>query len=347
MYPNLYYFFYEVFDVQIPILSHINTAGFFIALCFFPAAWIWKKCMIEKEKKGLLLPVKKTRLVKDGADETYYEYPHETTEQVIIIAAVTGVIGSKISGALEDPALFMQDPLKELFSTSGFSFYGGLILASVVIWFYYQRKGVRPLIMADCMTPAFMIAYGVGRLGCHFSGDGDWGITNMHPKPASWLPDWAWAYRYPHNTLRESIYIPNCTWDDYCYQLGAPVYPTSLYEAVICISLCFVLYSLRNRFKYAGQLWAVYLVLNGIERFMIEQIRVNVHYNLLGISITQGELFAVLFILTGAILFYGIPKYKKRIAYAALSSSFAEEPLGNSHHHQDDDAQINKQEGIT
>ncbi|MBG9378524.1 prolipoprotein diacylglyceryl transferase [Panacibacter sp. DH6] len=342
MYPNLYYFFNEAFDVSIPVLRHINTAGFFIALCFFPAAWIWKKCMIEKEGKGLLLPVKRVLYKGSAHPVTYYAYPHETTEPVIIIAAVTGIIGSKISGALEEPALFLQDALGELLSTSGFSFYGGLVLASVVIWFYYQRRGMRPLIIADCMTPAFMIAYGVGRLGCHFSGDGDWGVTNFNAKPVSWLPGWAWAYRYPHNTLREGVYIPGCTWDDYCNQLGAPVYPTSLYEAVVCITLCFVLYSMRNRFKYAGQLWAVYLVLNGIERFLIEQIRINSHYNILGIAVTQGEMFALLFVATGLILFYSIPAYKKHIDYAALSGSRLQHPVTDSRNNQTDSADINE-----
>ena len=342
MYPNLYYFFKEVFDISIPFLQSINTAGFFVALCFFPAAWLWKKCMIEKEKRGILLPGKVT--VKKRAEEplTYYEYPHETAEAVIIIAAITGVIGSKISGVLEEPALLFKDPINALLSPVGFSFYGGLILASFVIWFYYKRRGIKPLIIADCMTPSFMIGYAIGRLGCHFSGDGDWGITNLNPKPVSWLPDWLWASDYPHNTLQQGVYIPNCTWDNYCYKLGAPVYPTALYEAIIGIALGIFLYSIRNKFKYAGQLWAVYLILNGIERFLIEQIRVNTHYNIAGIQITQGELFAILFVITGIILYYCIPRYKKRIAYAELAGTLLKKEITATNQNDESSTDVNK-----
>ena len=57
--------------------------------------------------------------------------------------------------------------------------------------------------MLDIGGPGMMLAYSVGRIGCHMSGDGDWGIININPKPFSWLPDWLWAYTYPNNVAIE------------------------------------------------------------------------------------------------------------------------------------------------
>ena len=79
-----------------------------------------------------------------------------------------------------------------------------------------------------------MMGYGVGRMGCQFSGDGDWGIVNEAPKP-SWFifPDWAWAYEYPHNVLNEGVRMVNCV-GNHCMKLSPPVYPTPIYEITFC-----------------------------------------------------------------------------------------------------------------
>lgn len=317
MFPNLYYLCKELFGIDLPFLSIINTAGLFIALAFVPAAFLWKRQMLFREKQKVLLP----RIIISKNEQhleqplTVTEWPHQSIMEVILIAALTGLIGSKISGILETPSQFIQAPLQTLLSASGFSFYGGLVLASFVIWFYYKRRGINPLIVADCMSPAFMIAYAVGRLGCHLSGDGDWGITNLNAKPLNWLPDWLWAYQYPHNVVKQNVYMPGCDWGDFCYQLSAPVYPTPLYEIILSLCICILLLLLFRRIKYAGQLWAVYLVLNGIERFSIEQIRVNITYHIGSIKATQGEIFSILFVVTGLMLLWLIPRYSKRYVY--------------------------------
>ena len=315
MFPNLYYACKELFGIEIPLLKIINTAGLFVALAFIPAAWLWKKEMKRRELTGALKPGKISVAVSKNQTQSITEWPHETVTEVILIAAVTGVIGCKISGILESPHAFLQSPLQTLFSSTGFSFYGGLVLASIIIWFYYQRRKINPLVVADCMSPAFMVAYAVGRMGCQLSGDGDWGITNLHPKPCNWLPDWLWAYDYPHNVIKQGVYISGCNWDDFCNRLGAPVYPTPVYEIIISLLLFLLLWLLRKRIKYAGQLWAIYLFLNGIERFFIEKIRVNISYSFAGIQATQAEIFAVIFMITGLVLFFRLPSLKNKQAY--------------------------------
>ncbi|MBL7722049.1 MAG: prolipoprotein diacylglyceryl transferase, partial [Chitinophagaceae bacterium] len=143
-----------------------------------------------------------------------------------------------------------------------------------------------------------MLAYAVGRIGCQVSGDGDWGIVNNNPNPFSWLPDWVWSYKYPHNVNEMGIKIPGCE-GKFCNELPEAVYPTPLYEIVECVILFFILWSLRKRLKVPGTLFALYLMFNGIERFFIEKIRVNTRINIFGFQPTQAEVISSLLFLSG------------------------------------------------
>lgn len=167
--------------------------------------------------------------------------------------------------------------------------------------------------MADAMAPTLILGYAVGRIGCQLAGDGDWGINNTAPKPAalSFLPDWMWAYKFPHNVINEGVEIPNCI-GRHCYELPVAVFPTPFYEVLMCLFIFGVLWFLRKRITTAGLLFSIYLILNGIERFSIEQIRVNSQYHFFGISPTQAEIIAVLMVLTGiAGIFWTTNRRKK------------------------------------
>ena len=78
-----------------------------------------------------------------------------------------------------------------------------------------------------------MIAYGVGRIGCQVSGDGDWGIDNPNPQPEwlSWFPEWTWSYNFPNNVNQVGRYItesdPWAIFEGYGTCLDVPVFPTS------------------------------------------------------------------------------------------------------------------------
>ena len=189
-----------------------------------------------------------------------------------------------------------------LISFSGLTYYGGLICAGVAIIWYCKRKKIIIVHLLDAMATTMMLAYSLGRIGCQVSGDGDWGIVNRNPKPISWLPDWLWAYQYPHNVIGEGIPISGCT-GPYCNQLPLPVYPTALYEIIICFILFLILWVLRKKIKVPGQLFGIYLMLNGLERFFIEKIRVNTRYEALPFKPTQAELISFLLFVGGVIFF--------------------------------------------
>jgi phosphatidylglycerol---prolipoprotein diacylglyceryl transferase len=178
--------------------------------------------------------------------------------------------------------------------------YGGLIVGGAGVIWYAMKNKMNPFHFSDSAAPGLMLAYGTGRIGCHIAGDGDWGIVNNNPVPSwlSFLPDWLWGYQYPNNVLSEGITIEGCV-GKHCMMLPEAVYPTPLYEAIVCISLFFVLWSLRKRITIPGMLFSVYLIMNGVERFFIEKIRVNTKYHFGTYEITQAEIIAVLLIITG------------------------------------------------
>uniref|UniRef100_UPI0026EB65B7 prolipoprotein diacylglyceryl transferase n=1 Tax=Pedobacter glucosidilyticus TaxID=1122941 RepID=UPI0026EB65B7 len=175
-----------------------------------------------------------------------------------------------------------------------------------------------PVHMLDIGGPGMMLAYGVGRLGCQLSGDGDWGIENLSAKPnwLTWLPDWAWASKYPHNVINEGVPIAGCE-GKFCFELANPVYPTPLYEAVICILLFALLWAVKDRIKAPGLLFSIYLILNGVERFLIESIRVNSKYEVAGLSFTQAELISSVMVILGiAGIVWSVKNYKSGRAVA-------------------------------
>ncbi len=231
-------------------------------------------------------------------------YPHEYVPHAILVAALSGIIGAKVFGVLEHWGKFIKDPVHTFFSSEGFAFLGGFIVATFAMWLYHYKFSVQRMRMADALAPALILGYSLGRLGCHIAGDGDWGINNPKPNPLSWLPNWLWSYDYPHNILRKGIYMQGCTWDDYCYKLAVPVYPTPLYELVMGLIIVLVLLFALRREKLAGRVSAYCLMLMGIERFLIEKIRVDVRYDFFGLHPTQAEILAVFCFCCGVLLYF-------------------------------------------
>jgi len=227
-------------------------------------------------------------------------YPHDRIGDITVIAAVSGVVGAKVFAIVEDIPALLEDPLGTLLSGGGLAIYGGLIFGFLFVWLYLRRKSIPFAPVLDAVAPALIVAYGVGRLGCHFSGDGDWGIVNAAATPGWWLlPDWLWSYDYPHNVLREGVPIEGCEWE-YCRRLEQPVYPTSVYESLMAFAIGGILWGLRRPLAaYPGMLFFVYLVFNGVERFFIEKIRVNEVYTTLEVKYTQAQLIAVVLFLIG------------------------------------------------
>ena len=215
-------------------------------------------------------------------------HPYQLMDRLLLFCGIAGFAGAILFSKLE--------------GVSGLNYYGALI-AGALTYLYINRKHGIPLpIAADIGSPGMMLAYAIGRLGCHLAGDGDWGIVNQTPQPSwlHWAPAWTWSYTYPHNSIRQGVYIPGCT-GSFCTQLPVPVYPTSFYEALICLLLFAALWTLRSRISRPGLLFAIFAILNGIERFTIEFIRVNPKYSIGTWELSQAQIIAIGWIITGLI----------------------------------------------
>jgi len=271
---------------QLYIFSSQGSIGAGIAVAALMTYLKWK----EKDKVKLATPQKKKYLV----------WPHDRVGDIVLQAALWGFIGAKIFHNLENLNDFVKDPIGSLIAFSGLTFYGGLIVATIAIIFYIKKYKIRVIHFADAMAPTMLFAYAAGRIGCHMSGDGDWGIVNPYPKPFSWLPDWAWAYQYPHNVVNEGERIAGC-FGNYCNQLPLPVYPTTFFEIIGTFILFLIMWLFRKKVRQPGILTGIYLIFAGVERLLVEQIRVNNKYDFLPFQPTQAELISVFLIIFGIV----------------------------------------------
>lgn len=205
---------------------------------------------------------------------------------LVLISVLVGLVGARVFSILDYPRQFIEHPAAMIFSRTGFSIYGGLCFGVAAGIIFLKRYAVPVLPMLDAVAPSMMLGYAIGRIGCQVSGDGDWGIaSNMTLKPV-WLPDWLWAQTYDGNILGVALAAPG-------------VYPTPIYETAMALTLFGVLWVLRSRRYHAGFLFSVYLILAGFERLLIEKIRINVDYHVLGMAFTQAEAISFVLVLLG------------------------------------------------
>ena len=288
-------------------------------------------------------------------------WPHDRVGDFVVLGLIFGILGSKLFDNFEHWDQFIQHPIESLLSPSGLTFYGGLILASIVIIWYANKKEIIIRHLVDAAAPALMIAYAIGRLGCQISGDGDWGIFNSayvndeagkmivakpidfqnaleknasyfiegkvfkganiqyvtdrtYPslqdvphcnfKGPSFLPIWFYAYNYPQNVNNDGVVLPGIK-DEHNRVIPLPVFPTPLYEAIICTLLFLVMWTVRKKINAPYFMFGFYLLLNGAERILIEYMRVNRPYSILGIKSTQAQFIAGLLVIAGVIMMWG------------------------------------------
>lgn len=231
-------------------------------------------------------------------------YPSDGIGDIVVIAAVMGITGANFFNYLENPGdyvNFWADPLGSMFS--GLSVFGGLIFAGFGFGVYAWRKKFSIAHFFDSVAPGFILANGIGRIGCHVAGDGDWGLPNPYNKP-SWFPQFLWSDNYAHNIIdaEPMSVIPNCT-EEHCTYLAHAAYPTPLYELLMCTTIFIILWSIRKKVTYKpGMIFTVFMILIGIQRFAIEQWRDlsgRDTYGFFGIQFRQSELISILMFTLG------------------------------------------------
>jgi phosphatidylglycerol:prolipoprotein diacylglycerol transferase len=174
--------------------------------------------------------------------------PADWSYEIVFAALIGGLVGSRLDYLAQNWDEAAEDLLGNVFSGTGLVWFGGLVggAAGVLIW--ARVRGWLSLRLLDATAVPLALGYAVGRVGCQLSGDGDYGIESDLP----------WAMAYPEGTVS--------TTDE--------VHPTPIYETLAMGLMAFALWRLRERFR-PGVLFALYLVLAGVERLLIEFIRRN------------------------------------------------------------------------
>jgi len=271
----------------------IYSFGAMMALGFLVAAWLSRRELDRLYQAGYIgsvaLPIKKDRAKgRRQRKTTVHVSPGHLVGTVVVIAVVGGLAGAKVFHILEHMDDFRADPSGMIFSKGGLTFYGGLLVAGVSIVWYVRKKGVNIRIFCDAMIPNVLLAYGIGRIGCHLAGDGDWGIASDPAARPGFVPTWLWGETYPNNILRRTL-----------PETG--VYPTSLYEFMMAAILWGVLFALRKHPFLRGWIFSLTLLFFGVERLLIEQIRVTARVEIAGVMVSQAMAISVVMIILGIV----------------------------------------------
>ncbi|HXA46277.1 MAG TPA: prolipoprotein diacylglyceryl transferase [Burkholderiaceae bacterium] len=287
------------YDVPLPI----PMFGICVAVAMLVASNYLRREMARLHAIGRLGTARiRMKSADMGAEVAYANVPPQNiVPDLTAIVMLAGIVGARLFHILEHSNEFLTDPWAMIWTRSGLSVFGGLIFGTLagLICVSRWKLPIRPLL--DAVAPAMMLGYALGRIGCQISGDGDWGLAaNMALKP-DWLPMWLWAQTYDNNIFGQLIAPPG-------------VYPTPLYETFMGVTCFALLWIFRKHPFRAGWLFSIYLLLAGVERLFIEQIRVNPVLNIGGFHATQAELISIALIVLGLI---GIALLSRRLPIAS------------------------------
>jgi phosphatidylglycerol:prolipoprotein diacylglycerol transferase len=224
--------------------------------------------------------------------------PSEFAYELIIAAGVGGFVCARIYYLIENYAQIKAHFWSVAFSGAGFVWYGGLIggFLGVAGWTLIRRY---PLdVIANATAPATAFGYLIGRIGCQLAGDGDYGKVSTLP----------WAMGYPNGTVPTPA--------------GVRVQPTPIYEIIAMAFVVWILWRLATRYDKSGW-WTFgwFLVLSGIERLLVEFVRINPIWFW---HLTQPQWVSVVSILIGVTLIAVFGKRPAVVVGEAAQQSRAE-----------------------
>jgi phosphatidylglycerol:prolipoprotein diacylglycerol transferase len=170
--------------------------------------------------------------------------------EIVFAALIGGIVGARGYFLIQNYSEVKGHLASSIFSGSGLVWYGGAIGGAIGVLAWMRWRGALELVMLDMCATALALGYAIGRIGCQVSGDGDYGVRSSLP----------WAMGYPHGT------VPTPP--------GVTVQPTPIYETIAMGLVAFVLWRLRDRVR-PGVVFALYCLLSGLERFLVEFVRRN------------------------------------------------------------------------
>jgi phosphatidylglycerol:prolipoprotein diacylglycerol transferase len=238
----------------------IYSFGAFMAVAALAAAWV-VKCELKR-----------------------YRYDSELASTLVFAAAFGGLVGARLLFIVEEWQGFLAAPMHYIFTGAGFTWYGGFFGGVAAVSWVLRKNKIPWLVGADMTVPALALAYGIGRLGCHFAGDGDWGAVTTVP--------WGVAYtKAIVGWADPTTGIP--------YASGVVVHPTPIYEFLQGLFVFAILWSLRKKGLAVGTITWLYLILAGLMRFIVEFWRINPS---LGFGFSEAQWFSMLLVGFGVLM---------------------------------------------
>ncbi len=197
---------------------------------------------------------------------------------IVVATVIVGILGAKAWHELQNPGEMLTAWRQIMLPgaahpweialgffawfKAGFAWFGGLVagVATLVAQGLAGRpNGLRgsqaALRILDLAAPAAAVGYGVGRIGCLTSGDGDYGIITTLP----------WGVHIRPDALDPPQPDPP----------GLLVQPTPIYELLFALAVGWWLWKRGAKPVPLGVLTGEYLVLSGIGRFLVEFVRIN------------------------------------------------------------------------
>lgn len=173
-----------------------------------------------------------------------------------VYLAIGAIVGAKLFLVMQDWRFYLQYP-RDLFSVdfleSGGIFYGGLIIALLVLIAYVYRHRLSWLAVGDAIAPGLALGEGIGRMGCYSAGC-CWG----KPSAISWFST-TFTNPYSHATVG----VP----------LNIALYPTELISAAANIGIFLLVWRAVRGRRYTGEVVALYLFSYGVFRYSIDFLR--------------------------------------------------------------------------
>jgi phosphatidylglycerol---prolipoprotein diacylglyceryl transferase len=265
---------FDLFGRHIGPLT-LHTYGVLLAIAFVAALWVVSR---QARRAGL-----------DAARLT----------DMAVYVLIAGLIGAKILLLIVEWKYYSANP-RELFSIlqSGGVFYGGLLGALPVAWWYARRYQLEGWKTADVLAPGVVLGQAIGRLGCLAAGC-------CYGRPT----DVPWAVTFRDITATRTVGTP----------IDIALHPTQVYESLACLLIFAFLLWLAPRKRFNGQVVLTYIVLYAVARFIIEFYRGDASRGFVfGGRLSTSQFVAILMVLAAGLVLPYVMK-RERVPPAAAA----------------------------
>lgn len=188
-------------------------------------------------------------------------FSQDLTLDVLLVSIPCAIVGARLYYVLCNLSYYSGDLSKIVDTRSGgLAVYGGVIGAFLGTFIMCKIRRIPLNTVADYCIVYVPLGQAIGRWGNFFNQEAFGTTTNL---PWGMTSDKVMAYlEYNCPNLDSTM----------------PVHPTFLYESICTLALFFILLVVRKRSTHAYETTAVYCVIYGIVRFLIESLRTDSLY---------------------------------------------------------------------